>query len=271
MTFLHPISQLSKDTAKKIQFVFSDIDDTISSHGKILPEAFKAIWDLHYQGIHVIPITGRCAGWVDHIARMWPVDAVVGENGALYAYIDFQTFPAKLKMVFYEETNSLPKYRRKLELIKEEIFTKIPSVGLASDQSYRLFDLAIDFCEDVPPHTKEQIKEIVEIFQKHGAQTKVSSIHVNGWFGTYDKLKMTKKMFREHFKMELEDHLEKTVFIGDSPNDQPMFDFFPNSVGVANVKNFLPDLSSFPRYITKNEGGLGFSEMVKILLKHREQ
>lgn len=262
-------SNISPEQAGKVRVVFCDIDDTISSDGRILPEAYNALWRLYWAGIDVVPITGRCAGWVDHIARMWPVKGVVGENGAFYMYMDENSQPSRLVRWDFLDPEEVSDSKRKFNIIKEEVFAEFPSVNVASDQPYREFDLAIDFCEDVPPLDMDDVYRIVGIFEKHGANTKISSIHVNGWFGDYDKLTMTKIFAREQMGLDLDRHLDWALFIGDSPNDQPMFGFFPISVGVRNIENFSSVLESFPVFVTELESGLGFAEMARILIEKR--
>ena len=263
-------SNLPQKAAKKIKVVFCDIDDTISSEGKILPESYSALWKLQQNGIDVVPITGRCAGWVDHIARMWPVKGVVGENGAFYAHMDTSTNQPRLKKRYFLKPEEVKDAQKKFENIKEEVFSLYSTAKVASDQPYRDFDLAIDFCEDVPPLPREDVLKIVEIYEKYGANTKISSIHVNGWFGDYDKLTMTKIFSKEQLGINLDKSKDKALFIGDSPNDQPMFKFFPISVGVSNVKNFLDIIEDLPTYVTVKKSGLGFAEMVDILLEKRD-
>lgn len=261
--------KIPSSIAKQIQVVFADIDDTISTEGKILPEAYSATWQLYRAGIYLVPITGRPAGWVDHIARFWPVKGVVGENGAFYAYMDESR--GKLVKRNYLDPATVKGAKEKFEDIKREVFKRFPDCNVASDQPYREFDLAIDFREDVPKHTYEQAGEIKKIFEKYGAQTKISSIHVNGWFGDYDKLTMTKIFAEEQLGFSLDDHPYRALFIGDSQNDQPMFRFFPVSVGVRNVRDFIDKklITTPPVYITKEKSGLGFAEMTRILLEKR--
>lgn len=267
---MRSLSELSDQEVNEIEVVFADIDDTISSKGKILPEAYGSLWKLCRSGIDVVPITGRCAGWVDHIARMWPVKGVVGENGAFYAYMDSSNGIKRLKKRYFLDPKEVKEAQKNFEKIKKEVFSKFPTAQLASDQPYREFDLAIDFCEDVPPLTRSDVLEIVKIYEKHGAHTKISSIHVNGWFGDYDKLTMTKIFAEEQLGYSENDLRKHGVFIGDSPNDQPMFRFFPKSVGVNNVRNFEQLISDFPCYITEKESGLGFSEFVSYFLSLRD-
>ena len=262
-----PIQEIPAEVCKHLQFVLTDIDDTLTLHGKILPETFQAIWNLANEGITVIPVTGRCAGWVDHIARFWPVGGVIGENGAFY----FTMKGGKLFKRYYFDPNEVQKVKGQLLAIRDEILSKYPALGIASDQPYREFDLAIDFREDVSPVPWAIVEDVVAIFRKHGAQAKISSIHVNGWFGDFNKLKMTKLFLQEQFGINLEnvDDKKKVIFIGDSPNDQPLFEFFPESAGVANISEFWEQLSFKPKYVCTHPGGLGFAEFARVLLKKR--
>ena len=261
---LLPIESLPKSIAKDIKVVFTDIDDTVSSDGKILPCAYQALWDLHNSGIDVVPITGRCGGWVDHIGRMWPVKGVIGENGAFYVYNDEK---GRLKKRYYLREEERDIGKEKFKLIEKEVFEKFPSCKVATDQIYREFDLAIDFCEDVPRLSMEEVKQIVQIYEKHGAVVKISSIHVNGWFGDYDKLAMANLFAKEILGFDIQTNPHKCIFSGDSPNDQPMFQFFHNSVGVNNLINFISLIQHPPTYLTHSPGGVGFAEFVNHFLK----
>lgn len=253
------LTELNTET---IKYVFTDIDDTLTHDGKLISESYEAMWRLKKQGIKVIPITGRPAGWCELIARMWPVDAVVGENGGFY----FTYKNSKMIRKFQIPEDQRLENQKKLKDIEKEVLSTVPGSALASDQFCRMMDLAIDFCEDVPALSKQDVNKIVEIFHKHGAQAKVSSIHVNGWFGSYDKLSMCKVYVQDFLNLDLDKHNEQFCFVGDSPNDEPMFEFFKNSVGVKNVESFVSDMSHPPKYITGLEGGYGFQQVVDHLL-----
>jgi hydroxymethylpyrimidine pyrophosphatase-like HAD family hydrolase len=142
----------------------------------------------------------------------------------------------------------------------------VPGTALASDQHYREADLAIDFCEDVPPLPHAAVDRIVALMEAEGLTVKVSSIHVNGWFGAYDKLAMTRRLAAEVFGLDLDAERDHFVFAGDSPNDAPMFAFFPNSVGVANVRDLFDRIATPPSYVTRREAGAGFAELADFLL-----
>jgi HAD superfamily hydrolase (TIGR01484 family) len=264
---MKPIEALEPEKIKQIDALFFDIDDTFSLHSKILPQAYTALWNLKEAGFRLVPITGRPAGWCDHIARMWPVEGVVGENGAFFFWCDKKT--GVLKTHFYDDAGVRAQKRQQLEGVKQDILKSIPGAGIASDQGYRETDLAIDFCEDVTPLGQAQIDKICCVFKQHGATYKVSSIHVNGWFGQYSKIEMTKTMVSELWGIHLDTEKERYVFCGDSPNDEPMFDYFPISIGVNNVLNFEDQLMVKPGFITQGEGGIGFAEMAEHILKNR--
>jgi hypothetical protein len=198
---------------------------------------------------------------------MWPVDAVVGENGAFYFRYDAAA--RKLIKRFLAPAEERAANRRRLEAVRDRILAAVPGAALASDQLYREADLAIDFREDVAELSSAEIDRIVALFGEAGATAKVSSIHVNGWFGSYDKLGMTRILLRECFAADLDAERDRFVFAGDSPNDAPMFAFFPNAVGVANVADFRDRLTALPAYVTRSRCGAGFVELADALIAAR--
>ena len=264
------LDRLSKKICRNLKGIFSDIDDTLTNHGKLPEDSYKALWSLKKAGLRVIPITGRPAGWVDHLARMWPVDAVIGENGAFYFYLDpTQGRDGKLIQHFVQEKKVRDANKKRLFEIFETLKKTISNVQVASDQGYREIDIAIDFCEDVERLSEKQIDQIVNAFTEKGAQAKISSIHVNAWFGTHDKYSCCKLLLKNLYSEDFTTVKENYLYFGDSPNDEPLFKEFPHTVGVANVRDFLPRMKSPPRFITKKEGGHGFAEAVKWILKNR--
>lgn len=250
-----------------IRGVLCDIDDTLTSDGRLTAPAYAALERLHAAGLIVVPITGRPAGWCDHIARMWPVDAVVGENGAFYFRYDQAA--RTMRRQFIDTHDVRAQHRAALKDIAGEILSAVPGAAIAADQQYRETDLAIDFCEDVPRLPDAAINRIVTIMQNRGLTAKVSSIHVNGWFGRYDKLTMTRRLFTECFATDLDAARAHYVFAGDSPNDAPMFGFFRHSVGVANVRAFAAAMAVLPAFVTTAESGAGFCEFATALLAVR--
>jgi len=267
MSTMQPLAAMPDSACAAIRGVLADIDDTLSTRGRITAEAYAAMERLRAAGLLFIPITGRPAGWCDHIARMWPVDAVVGENGALYMLRDESAGRLRKRYVATEAERAAN--RRRLADVGESILREVPGAALASDQPYRESDLAIDFCEDVPRLPDEAIDRIIALMRAAGMTAKMSSIHVNGWFGAYDKLAMTRRLLCDEFGVDLDAERDRFIFVGDSPNDAPMFEHFPYAVGVANVRKFAWRLTSLPAYVTERESGAGFAELVEYLLAAR--
>jgi len=257
---MRPVAEL-RDAARLRGLLF-DIDETLSTEGKLTADAYGAMERLQRAGRIVVPVTGRPAGWCDHIARMWPVDAVIGENGAFY----FRRLRGSLVRRFQDDERTRRENRARLAAIGERILAAIPGCALASDQPYRETDLAIDYCEDVPALPLEVAMRIAALMRAEGLTAKVSSIHVNGWFGAYDKLATAKRLFAEAFDCDAARLQREFAFAGDSPNDVPMFRFFDCSVGVANVARFAGELESEPKYVTRGAAGAGFAELVAHLL-----
>ena len=261
---MKPVAELD---ARGVRAVLLDIDDTLTTDGKLTAQAYAALERLQGAGLRVVPVTGRPAGWCDHIARMWPVSAVVGENGAFWFRYDHAARAMRRRHVDDDATRAA--HRARLAAIGAEIVKAVPGCAVAADQHYRETDLAIDYCEDVARLPAAAVDRIVAIMQQHGLTAKVSSIHVNGWFGAYDKLAMARALMREAFGVDLDQARGDYVFAGDSPNDAPMFAHFPHAVGVANIRDFEGRLPHAPRYVARAAGGAGFRELADFLLAAR--
>jgi HAD superfamily hydrolase (TIGR01484 family) len=215
---------------------------------------------MHKTVIIFIPLTWRQSGWCDHIARMWPVNGVVGENGAFaFCYDDREK---RMLRLYAQPAEVREANGAKLKAIADHVLAIFPGTAIASDQAYREIDIAIDFREDVPPLPLETAEAIRKAFEREGATAKVSSIHINAWFGKHDKLSMTLKLLGDIAR-------DKVIYAGDSPNDAPMFAAFRNSVGVANVLAYRDIMPSPPHYVTGREGGQGFAELADAILDAR--
>jgi HAD superfamily hydrolase (TIGR01484 family) len=262
-----PIANFPEARRAKVRAILTDIDDTLTEHGRLPAAAYTALEALHDAGLIVIPVTGRPAGWCDLIARQWPVSGVVGENGAFYFRYDE---PSHRMIRRYAKTaTQRASDRTRLNAVQTEVLREVKGCAVAADQAYREADLAIDFCEDVAPLPAEKVNDIVAVFTLHGATAKVSSIHVNGWFGGYDKLTTSLLILKDEFGFDAEAHEDEVVYVGDSPNDAPMFAYFSNSIGVANVMRFRDQLAAAPRWVTRHESARGFAELAERLLYHR--
>lgn len=250
---------------QRIEIVLTDIDDTLTTGGRLPASSYAAMERLQAGGKRVIPVTGRPAGWCDLIARQWPVDAVVGENGALaFRYDDERR---QMRRLYSRPAAERTADRERLNAISELVRAQVPGARVAADQDYRVADLAIDYAEDVPRLPDETVQYIVELFENAGATAKVSSIHVNGWFGLYDKRSMALRAAEEFLGLSERRLIELGTFVGDSPNDAPMFGLFPDSVGVANIVDFAERIAAPPAWVTSHPGAAGFCELVDELLR----
>lgn len=261
---MKPLADLPDSVARGIVAVLTDIDDTLTQEGRLPALAYKALEDLRAAGFIVIPVTGRPAGWCDLIARQWPVDGAVGENGAFWFRYDDD---AKRMIRRYMRPDSeWQTDRKRLEQIAAKILRDIPGTALASDQGYRAVDVAIDFSEDVAPLDTASVDRIVAAFVAEGATAKVSSIHVNAWFGQHDKLTTSLSFLKDAFGIDAATQRETIAYAGDSPNDAPMFAFFPNAIGVANVRDFEGRMPALPAYVTHGRSAEGFAELANRLI-----
>jgi HAD superfamily hydrolase (TIGR01484 family) len=261
------IERMDGAVCRALDLVLTDIDGTMTdTQGRIPSAAFAALEGARAAGMRTVVVTGRPAGWCDLIARTWPVDGVVGENGGLALWLDGD----RMRREFLADEATRRQNRERLDAVARDVIAEVPGCAIAADQPYRELDLAVDFAEDVGPLDEAAIDAIVAVFQRHGAQAKVSSIHVNGWFGDYDKLGMCRRMARRWWDMDLDGDATAATFLGDSPNDEPMFAHFPHAIGVSNVRAFLHRMEHAPRYITPGAGAAGFAEALAHITAHRE-
>ena len=259
------LSKLPQDVWSGITVLLTDIDDTVTTEGRLTSEAYSALAALQEAGYVVIPVTGRCAGWCDHIARMWPVSAIVGENGAFYFRYDHNT--KRMHQQFCQSEGERIENTKKLHLIGANILAEVPGTSVASDQPYRLTDFAIDFAEDVPPLPENEVRRIASLAEAEGATARISSIHVNCWFGDHNKLVTSMALLKECFGLDEDEAQKRVMFVGDSPNDETMFGHFKYSVGVANIHDSLAFDFNRPAFVARGKGGAGFTEVARYLLE----
>ena len=266
-----PLSAWPLEQRRNILGVFTDIDDTLTTEGAITADALQALADLKHAGLHVIAITGRPVGWSEPFAKTWPVDAIVAENGSVALLRNKSTYlPAKnatssLLKIYIENSISRSDNYSKMLAITARILRELPQARVSQDSAGRETDMAIDHSEF--HHLSEaDIAQVVQIMQQEGMNATVSSIHINGWFGQHNKLEGARWIVQELLGRDLNLELDRWAYVGDSTNDQLMFEAFANSFGVANIQRFVPQLAVFPRYITAGERGAGFAEVTRALL-----
>jgi HAD superfamily hydrolase (TIGR01484 family) len=263
-----PVRDLPAGFCRGLSHFFTDIDDTLTTDGMIPAASFQALWDLANAGIRLVAVTGRPAGWCDHIARMWPVAGVVGENGAFVYTYDRDR--RQMTRRFSDPGLEDPARRGALQAAARRVLGEVPGTALASDQAFRLSDIAIDYCEDVPRLPPESVDAICRILREEGVHFKVSSIHVNFWEGSFDKMTGVRRFLSDEEGLAFEAVAGTAVFIGDSPNDEPLFEAFPHSIAVGNLRKFLDRLTWLPEYITASDSGAGFCEASAEILRKRQ-
>jgi HAD superfamily hydrolase (TIGR01484 family) len=246
--------------------VFTDIDDTLTKAGAIEPAALAALHGLHAAGVPVIAITGRPLGWSEPFARAWPVAAIVPENGALALIREGE----HLLTEYAQDAATRERNARRLREVAARVRAEVPGATLARDSAGRVTDIAIDHSEFA--HLGDAaIAHVVAIMRSEGMTATVSSIHINGWFGAHDKLSGARWMTQRLYGRDLHSERERWIYVGDSTNDQAMFGFFPLSVGVANLREFAAQLTTWPAYITGGERGAGFAEVARRVIEARER
>ncbi|HEY9068247.1 MAG TPA: HAD-IIB family hydrolase [Burkholderiaceae bacterium] len=267
-----PLTDLPPELARRVQGVFTDIDDTLTSDGAITPDALAALQRLHGAGVHVIAITGRPMGWSEPFAKAWPLDAIVAENGAVALIHDEDSDGnggGRVRIEYAQNEATRVRNARRLAEVARQVLREVEGSTLARDSAGRVTDIAIDHAEftQLPP---QRISQVVELMHASGMNATVSSIHVNGWFGTHTKLSGARWMVERLYGRALDAELERWAYVGDSTNDQQMFGHFPLSVGVANLLDFDAQLTTWPRYLTRYPRGRGFAELADALLSARE-
>lgn len=261
------IADIPESVCRNMEILFTDIDGTITLDGQLPSDSYASIWRLSENGIRVVPVTGRPAGWCDLIARMWPVAGVIGENGAFY--FSYNRKSRTMDRRFQQSEEEINEGRIKLARIKDRILSELHGCAISADQPYRATDLAIDYREDVAPSSREEVERISDILRQEKVSFKVSDIHINCWYGEYDKVSCIRLFLQDIYGKSLSLLMDRVVFIGDSPNDEPMFQALRHSIGVANLRHFLGFIKHLPTYLTNGESALGFVEAVDTILRKR--
>ncbi len=265
---MKPLREITPEVLRGIKYLFTDIDDTLTTDGRMLPPAFEALARLRESGVKVIPVTGGHAGGCEHIARMWPVDAAVAENGAVYFY--FNETEKRMYVKYWKSEEDRRRDRARLDVLRDEILAAVPRAVVAVDQCFRVEDLAIDYaCDTRPPLDTESVELIKSMAAAAGANATASSIHVNIWFGDFNKPAAAAWVARDLFGEDLDAIMAEAAYVGDSTNDVAMFAKFPLSFGVANIRRFEGLLSHEPQWVTEAPGSLGFAELAATIVASR--
>jgi HAD superfamily hydrolase (TIGR01484 family) len=261
---MEPFSRCPAEICRKIRFVLTDIDDTLTCDGRLAARTYDALEQLHRAGFTIVPVTAAPAGWCDQIARMWPVDGVIGENGGFYFVFDHHR--RRMYRRFWLPHRDLPDSRERLTALAAQAVQGVAEAQPA-DHAYREITVAIEFATKAA-HASESDR-VADRLRRSGANAAVNSLWVIGWLGDFDKLAMARRMMAEVFALDLAEERDSILYVGDSPNDEPMFGFFPNTVGVSTVRAFAERMEVLPKWVTEGAGGAGFVEVAETLLRYR--
>lgn len=281
---MRPLSDWSASARRGITGVLTDIDDTLTTHGAISADALQALHALRAAGLTVIPITGRPIGWCERFMAgsadqaPWPVDAMVAENGAVaWVLGDTPDFLGQiglqgswnkrkqLSKLYQQDASTRAANATAMQAVAAQVLREVPEARLTDDAGGRETDLAFDYAEH-HHMTPAGVAQLLAVLERAGMRTTVSSIHIHGCWGDFNKWQGAQWIVRSLYGRELAQELDRWVFVGDSGNDQVMFQHFRHSVGVANIRDCAARLTHLPVYVTPSARGAGFAEVAQALL-----
>lgn len=247
-----------------VRGVVFDIDDTVTRKGVLEPDAYAAMHRLAGAGMHLVAVTGRPLGWTDVIVRQWPLRAAVGENGAGWTWMD----ATGVHEGYFSSEPERVRQSALLDRVRHEVAAALPHVTVAQDDRARRCDLAFDIGEwaTVP---RAEIDVLIALIERLGLRTTESTVHVHAVPGPWDKAAGALRALHDALGTDVSAELDRWVFVGDSVNDAAAFERFPQSVGVANVREHLERLPVPPRYVTDGDRGRGFAELAAHLVGRR--
>ena len=241
-----------------------DLDDTVLTHGVLTREAYDAIWSMHEAGLHLVAVTGRPSGWGEVIARQWPIDGAVTENGAVHVVREDKG----VAIVFDGDAAEVAERRARLDELVHTVAKAMPTVHLSDDAHARRSDIAWDIGERVRLETSV-IAELAGHVVAAGARTTRSSVHLHASYERDDKASGAIRFVHRVFGDDEGAALHRWAFVGDSGNDAACFAAFKTTFGVENVRAYARTLSVPPRWVAPSKRGAGFAEIAKAILASR--
>ena len=268
-----PLHQWPAEQRAHIAGVITDIDDTLTEGGHLMAQARSALQELADAGVPVIAVTGRPVGWSLRCLggpgalgqAPWPLLGVVAENGAVALW---RGPDGQVLRRYRADSATRQANRQRLQAALAAVEQALPQARRAQDSEGRETDIAIDHSE-FHHLSAAQIEQVATLLRGHGLRVSVSSIHVNAWLGDHDKWVGACWAVQHWLGQSLPAQLRHWVFIGDSSNDEVMFEHMQHSAGVANIARFLGQLQHAPRYLCEQARGAGFAELARALLQAR--
>jgi HAD superfamily hydrolase (TIGR01484 family) len=240
----------------QICLVASDIDGTLTCADKFTPRLLEAIAQLTQANLPLLLVTGRSAGWVDALRNYLPVVGAIAENGGVF-------FPQDGSYQLLGDFPPLATHRQHLSDAFFQLQQLHPQIQASTDNVFRLTDWTFD----VAGLSEEDLGAIALQCQRWGWSFTYSTVQCHIKPKLQNKAWGIQQVLTLHFP-----HLNpaQVLTVGDSPNDEAMFDpaIFPVSVGVANILEYVDRLQHPPQYVTTQPEVDGFCEMVRCLLLH---
>ena len=255
-----PLSAIPRQSLHDIQLIFSYLDGTLTTDGKLLDSTFQSLWNLKRANIPVILVTGRSLGWCEALLRLSPFTGAIGENGAEFLKLS----QYHLERFFFFSTTQRERIFKKRSMLLRDLEKMFPNIAFATDNHTRKYDIAIDHSEQNHATSQEELERIKGFLKKWKVHYSVSSAHLNCWYGNVSKMAMIEKVLEKFFPSI---KLSQCIYIGDSANDEGTFKSFELSIGVSNVRKYFSTMRHFPKYITSVDEGFGFEEVANICLK----
>jgi len=254
---MKPLDQAPLNQFAGVRFVLTDMDETLTYQGRLSALTYNALERLQRAGPKVIPVTAAPAGWCDQMARMWPVDGVIGENGGVFLQRDVSGHG--VVRTFWNA--DLASTTERLMAMRARLSASLAFAEVADDQPFRLTTLAFK----APDRPSEQ-QALLMALREAGADATVNNLWVLGWLGGFDKLQMARRVLLDVYDLDIDVERDAVLYVGDSTNDAPMFEFFRHAVGVSTVRRYLSSLSTPPQWITDGPGGDGFVEVAEVVI-----
>jgi len=261
---MRALSMMPPEDARGLVGLLFDLDDTVLSHGVLTREAYEAIWSLHEAGLRLVAVTGRPSGWGEVIARQWPIDGAVTENGAVHVVRDGKG----VSLSFDGSATEVAERRAKLEELVRVVAKAMPGVKLTDDVHARRTDVTWDIGERERLDASA-IAELASLVVAYGARTTRSSVHLHATYERDDKASGAIRFVHDRFGDDAGAALHTWAFVGDSGNDAACFAAFKTTFGVENVRAYARVLSVPPRWVAASKRGAGFAEIAKAILSSK--
>ncbi len=238
-----------------IKKVFSDFDGTLTESDGSLSKHFITILDLlQKRRVPLSIVTGRSLSWGHFFITHFPqVDSVICEGGGVLLFRDSNGVMMEENLVSEDDYLFLEKAAFDL--------TNSFDCPLSLDSFGRRTDRAIDLYKF--KGNKSLKKNIEDFLREKGLNFSSSNVHLNFWKGEFSKSKAMKHLLRKKYPSY---QVEDCLFFGDAPNDESVFEFFPNSVGVSNIQPHLDSMKFHPKVIMKGKENEGVKGVLNYLM-----